>query len=418
MQVKLNKKSLLFGLFVVFNILGWEINNHFSYLSIFCFLIYLIFSNYKENVYLIYFLIPNIRIYDNLGFQNYVNIIIYIIGFLYLLQSNKLSKKELFMPIILFVFEFLHIILYIGNTSFYDEIIANITFIWNMIIFLVLLKNINSISFNKINENLILGLLISIFIKIFSYGTNFVDYFLNTNDRFAAYSGDPNYFSMYILIAITYLLFYAQQKNYFELIVLSIVGVFSASKMFLIVFSLLCVLYFIRNAKYKRFLLQGIPLIIVVLCGLYYLFGDVLLSLIDKILLRFISETDNTISLSKMTTGRYELLLYYLNLLFNNISMFLFGMGLRYNRILNHLVAHNTYIDILVSWGLPMGIGFLVYLIKIIKKHVRIFEFYQFIHFFIFCLIIFSLSSFTADMFYYLLFLVVGSMKEGRREHV
>jgi hypothetical protein len=415
MKLRINEKFVII-LFTFFSILGYTVNVNFSYVSLVTIICFILFSSYKKTVYLIFLLIPNIRIFDNTGFINYVNLIIYLIGFIYLLNSFKLEKTDLIFLTIFILFEVAHIGLYIGKTSFNDEIIAIITFFWNLLICLILLRNRKEISLEKINNHLIIGLFISILVKTLTYGTDFINYFLSTNDRFSAFSGDPNYFSMYLLLAITYILFYVKKcyRNYMIFIMLALTGIFTSSKMFVLIFIFLCIIFVFYNIKYKKFLLYSIPLVFLVGCIIVYLFGDIINPLIDKVFLRFFSNESQVFNISKMTTGRSDLFVFYIKQLFSNISLLFLGNGMRYNYLFNQLVAHNTYLDILLSWGIAVSITFIFYIFKIIKGQVQKFKIYSTIQCVIFLIIIFSLSSFTADMFFYLLFLVVLPIMEER----
>lgn len=86
----------------------------------------------------------------------------------------------------------------------------------------------------------------------------------------------------------------------------------------------------------------------------------------DYIVEKYLYRTSTTSAF----TGRDYIQEYYLNILINNPSRLIFGSSSKYNHLLGigheigseffeDMVAHNTYLDIILAWGI---LGFLWYM--------------------------------------------------------
>ena len=99
----------------------------------------------------------------------------------------------------------------------------------------------------------------------------------------------------------------------------------------------------------------------------------------------------------------------YLNILFDDPMTLLFGKGFDYYKHLPAITSqqsHNTYLDIILSWGIVGTVVFLLILYTWVKKykqkiHDVNFSFSSKLPVFILMLSFFSLSFFSAGMFFF-----------------
>ena len=111
-----------------------------------------------------------------------------------------------------------------------------------------------------------------------------------------------------------------------------------------------------------------------------------------------------------LTTGRTYIWTEYLKILFSDNSTFLWGKSIFYNSIYNitytesNMVAHNTIIDTIMSYGFFISLLIYISFIKFIA-HYKLNK-YKTLLLIIFFILIMSLSFLMADNFYILLLYV------------
>ena len=123
----------------------------------------------------------------------------------------------------------------------------------------------------------------------FSKKGNIINYFLNTNDRFTGYAGDPNYLSLYILIGIAVLLLINKEKNsvknYIMILFLIWIGLLSSSKMFIVCLVFLFTIYICINLNKTNFLFKVFPIVLILLLLVFILLGQYINPFIEKTIL-------------------------------------------------------------------------------------------------------------------------------------
>ncbi|MBQ6266620.1 MAG: hypothetical protein IJK64_02485 [Clostridia bacterium] len=178
-------------------------------------------------------------------------------------------------------------------------------------------------------------------------------------DRFAGLLDNPNYYTVdivFIIACIVVLLLTIKQRpiHYILIIVLTVFGVMSVSKSFLISYALVIAFWFIgtlrkggasRATKFAFFA--------VILIGVIYYFA---FDSINLFLFRF--EQDENASLNTISTGRVDIWLSYLKEVFENPKIFLVGKGL-WSRIADGSAPHSTYLEIIFYLGFFGGLLFL-----------------------------------------------------------
>ena len=155
-------------------------------------------------------------------------------------------------------------------------------------------------------------------------------------------------------------------------------------------------------------ILRLLPFILII----YFIFGSEINYLISKFLERF-SESYSVNSIANFTSGRSNIQSDYLKYLYSNLESLFFGRGINYldfyTRYGMTFVAHNTYLDIVLSWGVFGSIIFFFTVIFCIRKYIKIKRNYlrYLLPFFVYLAMLFSLSCLSADMFWYLLAFVL-----------
>lgn len=180
--------------------------------------------------------------------------------------------------------------------------------------------------------------------------------------RFSGLQGNPNYYTLDIIIVIAALivLMYNRKPQMIHLIclaALSVFGVMSVSKSFLLTWMLLIVCWFVLSIKQGAGNVFKFAFIAVITATIAYLFAY---DFINSYLFRF--QGDSSKDLSSLTTGRWGIWQVYLEEIVGNIKIFFFGNGLntvgrtRYG-------THNTYLECLFSLGV-VGTLLFVYTVK------------------------------------------------------
>ena len=189
--------------------------------------------------------------------------------------------------------------------------------------------------------------------------------------RFSGLQGNPNYYTLDIvaaLSAIIVLVYYKKEKTVLLaicLIALSVFGLMSVSKSFLLTWILLLVCWFVLSIRQGFGKLFGSILVVTIGAMIVYYFAY---DYINAFLFRFAA--DNSGTLDSITTGRTELWSLYLDEIFNNIRILLFGNGL--NTMIETLGkgAHNTYLEALFNLGI-VGSTILIISICICMNRVK-----------------------------------------------
>lgn len=180
--------------------------------------------------------------------------------------------------------------------------------------------------------------------------------------RFSGLQGNPNYYTLDIIMALAVILVLMYRKSakpvYIScFVVLSVFGLMSVSKSFLICWVLLIVCWFILSVyqgvgKFCKFLM------IVIICSvaIYLCAYDSINTYIFRLV------NDNSGSLESITTGRTGLWKSYIDAILNDAKILFLGNGLN-TTISSGRGAHNTFLESLFSLGFA-GSGLLLISIK------------------------------------------------------
>lgn len=324
-------------------------------------------------------LIPNIRLLDDLGQEFIVNILMAFPILVYLFrQGNKrLSLVALAGSIILFMMEIIH------NAILDDmEGFANIAG-WTLNLCLCMLITLDprvQLIKSNIFSALTTGIILSAVIYLGS-GQDTIKGIIDSMDynvRLEAYSNDPNYYSLYICLAIACVL-NVNGYNIYKFVTMALItgiGLLTASKMCLLLMIFEYVLIFLQifnrnkgNKNTRRFLLWSAA----GMAALGFAARNYIAKIFDNFIRRAGLGVNQSFDLDRLTTGRMGIIAEYMQILGNNIACLLFGYGFNYYNSLGHsreTCSHNTYLDVILTWGL---IGFLIFgfIIALWMQHYR-----------------------------------------------
>lgn len=357
-------------------------------------------------------LIPNIRIFDNLGYTFIVNMLLAVPLIVYFLRRGL---NRIYLPILgaiaLFVVELLHEFA-LDNLNGAVNLIG-----WTLnFILCITITMDHSVKIKKENVfgALTTGVILSATMYLISAGTSVFEIIssMSSNVRLEAYANDPNYYSTYICLAMAYVI-YINCKNVIRIaamLLLTGIGLLTASKMCLLVMLFEYAVFFLqllkpdaKGRKNRRFILW-----LFLIGGIaVFLLRDYAGMIIENFLRRLGIAAGGVIDVNKVTTGRADILSEYIEILFNNLKCLLFGYGFSYHQFLGQTSghgAHNTYLDIILSWGI---LGVIIFSIVIYcwlhsycrVRDIRKIQMIAMLPMFVLLLNFFSLSCLSASIF-------------------
>lgn len=356
---------------IIFTILIYSctLNRIFCYMA-FILGAYLVFKYEFEMVLpLFMFIMPMSTIFKtSAGGTSYFTYLELLLVVVYLVRNKlRIRKPELG---ILFFGGYI-IITQIFNDSF------SIAMTIKMIVYLFLISIATNIEIKKIYRPcfmmFIMGLIVSSIMGLINIPGFQVREFIaiktdlvlgGVYDRFAGLYGDPNYYTINLIIALSLLiiLYLKNEIKLFQCIVLSAVLIYfaaltvSKSALLMLCFPALMLLYvFIKKKN-----VFGIVFIIIIMSSAVLLLMNNQIGIFAGVINR-LSNTNTDI-----TSGRIELWKLFFEYLQNNPIQFLFGRSIAYYMLNGH-VAHNTYIDIVYELGIFGGIIFICLLVYIVR---------------------------------------------------
>lgn len=355
----------------------------------------------------------------NTAFESYYTILklLAIVVFFYKVISlkSKCNLWGLLLPLLLFVFYniFSEALYYPGGTRylFYVNIIICYVVIY-LVSRYVTLDHFESFSF-AIGIGVLFSAVVSLISPIIPSLFEVVQGMIQTDNafggeeidkRFSSLTYDPNLFGMYVDCALSLnviVLIQRQFKKSFVRISLCValmaVGLMTLSKAYFLVSSILfilCISHILKSREIRASRKTVIFIVIIVAAAIlsYYM-----IDYVDALLSRFDSK-----NASELTTGRTDIMSYYVNYLLNNPKTLLFGNSLL-GGIKDYSTPHNFALYLLYFFGV---IGTLLYVIVVVRlmklnKRYRVYSFKYFsdkkLHYL--PLGIYLLYSFTIDPF-------------------
>ena len=353
------------------------------------------------------FLVPNIRLFDALESTFIVNILFVVPLIFYLFRLRDFNKV---FPVvgagILFIIEYIHKIIFVSPIiNLAGWVLA---FIWCCYALLDEKCNINK---SDVTYALATGVIFSGVVFLLNnpeFASDLVNNVL-VGHRLEAYASDPNAYSTYLCIALSAIVIKSELKltDYVFIAILIVLGFLTTSKMCLLLIAVNLLFLIIGTTTHVNKLLRN-TLIFIVLCFFAYIFRDLIGMFIDNFFKRAGGSNWN---MNTLTSGRFNIQKEYIEALQTNIPLLLFGNGFIYFRTFitpSFRQAHNTYLDILLSWGIVGTIIFLLVIavwIELYKKKnaVRSYTLKSKFPTMILLLCFSSLSLFSAGMFFFMI---------------
>ncbi len=180
--------------------------------------------------------------------------------------------------------------------------------------------------------------------------------------RFVGLMGNPNYFTLdiiMILSAIIVMMYHKSSSPFYTVffVALSIFGIMSVSKSFLLSWALLLIMWLFLAIKQGAGNFVKFLIIVFIGGGIVYFFAY---DAINAYLFRFAEDSGG--SLGDVTTGRTDIWKVYLDAIFNDVKILIFGNGLK-TLADGAKGTHNTYLESLFELGL-LGTGVFLTCVK------------------------------------------------------
>lgn len=331
----------------------------------------IIFCKEKYILPIILFLHPNSALYDDIGFSYLFNVTLFIAS-IKLLISNKFKINKLAVSIF-GVILCIEIITILSTNVIGAELLSMVGWIASYLVLILCSTKMNKIEFALVYKYFFFGFVVAFICGIAYPLSRWGITNIPIAYRFTGLLRDPNYYSIDALLLIFSAGTYAKltNKNQFVYMILAIcMGICSVSKTFIVLLLLGFVLKIILNLKkfdVKKIFISILILFISVLT--IYKTGY-----LDIIIEKFTYRTETT----SLFTGRDYLLSFYLNTIVDSPKNFLIGNSLlKYPNVLNpgqsneyftNFLAHNTYLDLILAWGIIGVVLYTLFLICVTKN--------------------------------------------------
>lgn len=417
MKFTINRKSLtqvLFISFFVFVTMGVFLS--FRPLYIIAILTAITGMSLGDNSYRIAFslsLVPLVRIFDGFQITFLVNLMIAFPVFAYIIETRRINFTALFHVLMLSAWDLIHQIAF--NTP--GHIIPNLgSIIILYYVESVLTKKGLYLDNGDIARKFTFGIIFSSVLEYWVLNLNGANAWAYIQAwRLSGFAGDPNYFSLYISLAVIMLFSLRQAhkvRDYFYIFILIFLQLLTASKMALAVL-VLTLLFFAAKAVYGSFSKKNrfARRILLALIAIAAIFHQYIVGLIDNILIRLQEHNGTNVDIDTITSNRFKILTFYSNELITNPMILLFGYGLQYNETERYrqfnFIAHNTYYDLILSWGVVGVVMFIVIFYQMLygmrKNRTEKLKFDNFLPIIIVLVNFMALSCLSASMFWWVI---------------
>ena len=377
-----NKEFIIINLIMIINIIIMFIGGNvlkLKYITLILNLLIIIFAKETSYMPLIMYMHPNSAMYDDIGFTYLFNVTIFLIVLKLIFTKRMfLPKKEVIIFSLILVWE---IFLNILDSSVKSNMLSLISWISSYVILIFMANKVEKIDFNKVYKYFFFGFVLSVLAGL-SYPINKWGLNIPVAYRFVGLLRDPNYYTVDALF-LMFSSFKYKNNNKLNIyfIVAFICGILSVSKMFIleIIIGVVIALFFkmINNKKIrKNTFFKTILMFFTVFSIFVYLIVNT--NMIDTMLNKYLYRTGTT----SILTGRDYIQKYYINILFDNPKNLLLGNSmLKYSKVLGlgseegrsffeNMVAHNTYLDVILSWGIFGALLYLYFIYRIVNLYI------------------------------------------------
>ncbi len=414
MYVKGRELYIILGITVLLA-LGNRVSLYFNCLAFLILVMAALCSKMEDSFRLLFFLLPCVRIMDNISVPGAVNVIYLIVGLKYVFCKMKISITVMSVTVFIFMMSFAGV----GNsTDFLGYLKTVVLFVFDLFVFLNLLTEKQSVlEFQKCITAMNLGILCSSAVYIFC-NPEVINALLTSVYRFEAYGNDPNYFSEYVIIGICGVLYRLKDSEnivYNTAVLAVLIGIELCTSSRTGMICVMAAVMFYIFLMVRRRSLQNFRVLLTQLCVLLVIgavFWEKFIYFARRFFARFLEVNQlyqDTSRMANLTAGRSVVVSRYLSEFFSEFSFLMFGKGLEYDKYygsrLDVLIAHNTYLDILFSFGI-VGTAVIFLLFVAVFKQIKIKPGMETIlPLLIYGASLCMLSSLTTDMFWYLLIL-------------
>lgn len=355
-------------------------------------------------------LIPNIRMFDGLGNTFFVNIILFAPLVFKIIRERRIPTIAMLHTLLLAAMELVHII----ARQNYEFLIPNMVTIFTLLyVETILIDKNTTIDFASVTRKFAVGSIYSAVVSFVIHSLNGHDmsiYFKGYGYRFTGYAADPNYFSVYMCLALAMLFIIRAHKKRDIVYIFALIAIelFTLSKMALAIM-LLIVLYVAGKAVLNGFShrMRFIKWFLLISICLAAVFSERIANLLNITFSRLRQQNGSSITLDTITSSRSTLVSFYFETALKEPLLPLVGYGLQYNDVFVETLSHNTYFDILLSWGIPGVVLFIAIIYTMITRLVSACpERITFDHLLPLCLLglmLFSLSCLSASMFWWII---------------
>ena len=355
-------------------------------------------------------LIPNIRMFDGLGNTFFVNIILFAPLVFKIIRERRIVTTALIHTLLLAVMELVHII----ALQSYAFLIPNMVTVFTLLyVETILIDKNTSIDVPSVTRQFAFGSIYSAVVSFVIHSMNGHDmsiYFKGYGYRFTGYAADPNYFSVYMCLALAMLFIIRTHKKRDIAYIFALIAIelFTLSKMALVIM-LLIVLYVSGKAVLNGFShrTRFIKWFLMISIGLAAIFSERIANLLNITFSRLRQQNGSAITLDTITSSRSTLVAFYFETSLSDPMLPLVGYGLQYNDVFQETLSHNTYFDILLSWGLPGVVLFVAIIYTMISRLVSVcperITFDHLLPLIVLGLMLFSLSCLSASMFWWII---------------
>ena len=396
-----------------------------SMLAIYIIMALIVIFLTEENIMYVMFMMLPMRKLIYIGPLNFYNILLGAVLIKSLLKNSKIPQIPFIFAIILASYDSIVSMLSLPS---YTVTPYMIKWYFSFFVFLFLLVRFpQEYNYYKGTLYLNIGLLIVGILTLKQYsGYETITGGLREYLAGAGGTMDQNTYSFHCLMGfVSALMIFLDSKQetnlkLYRLVTLSlgifslICGMYMVSKGFYVVLITILLLTVLmlwgKVIKYWKYILLGVLLIPV------FLNAPRVQMLLSSLIIRFTKATD----FNSLTTGRSDLYSYYISALLSSPLKLLFGAGLNTYRLVfnahNNYITHNTTLELVTAWGLPMAI-IVVVIICILSKR-NIFSLGKISFFSVLPLITLLLFSQTVSMFwedaslFYLIFALLFAIKK------
>lgn len=313
----------------------------------------------KEAFYVLFFIMPFGLIYKYPGVTlSFLTLVEIVMIFVIITRYRKIKALFCFVLMTAVVYFFVRM------NTYYLAIPKLLVTYLTVVVFI---QSYEKESFSKYTDFFIWGLISSSILGIFKEDIpSLLAYYNDMNYeyiegeitlRFSGLFNDPNYYSIALISAMVLLIFlkkyrnYSNKKFYLFFVPLSIMGLLTYSKSFILIYACVLMLEVILNLRGQHRMQSIAEICVIVLLFVVVFLGEV--DIINKIISRF---TNN----QGLTTGRADVWEKYWAVIELKESYKWFGLGLDAPYV-DGRAAHNLYVEIIYYSGY---IGLAIFMIS------------------------------------------------------